>query len=70
MLAMDGNDKLAVIVAADAIGAIAPSWDHPPIGEINAIWSVTEGKRFMEWFSPGGNKIHLRAPRGSESAGL
>jgi hypothetical protein len=36
--AMDGNDRLAVIVAADAIGAIVTNWDHPPINEINAIW--------------------------------
>lgn len=37
--AMDGNDRLAVINASDEIGAIVSNWDHPPIDEINAIWS-------------------------------
>lgn len=36
---MDTNDRLAVIVCADAIGAIVTNWDHPPIDAINAIWS-------------------------------
>jgi hypothetical protein len=35
---MDANDRLAVIVAADALGAIVTNWDHPPIDAINAIW--------------------------------
>lgn len=34
---MDANDKLAVIVAD---GGIVTNWDHPPINEINAIWSA------------------------------
>lgn len=37
--AMDTNDRLAVIVAADWLGAIVSNWDHPPIDAINAIWS-------------------------------
>jgi hypothetical protein len=37
---MDGNDKLAVIVAEQALGAIVTNWDHPPISEINEIWAV------------------------------
>ena len=35
--AMDGNDKLAVINAASGV---VSTWDHPPISEINAIWST------------------------------
>lgn len=35
---MDGNDRLAVINAADHIGAVLTNWDHPPIDAINAIW--------------------------------
>lgn len=34
-VAMDSNDKLAVI---DASGGMVTTWDHPPIDEINAIW--------------------------------
>ncbi|KGM34691.1 hypothetical protein [Inquilinus limosus] len=37
---MDANDKLAVINAADYLGAIVTNWDHPPINEINAIWTA------------------------------
>lgn len=33
---MDGNDRLAVI---DAAQGIVSNWDHPPIDAINAIWS-------------------------------
>ena len=33
--AMDGNDRLAVI---DAAQGIVTDWDHPPIDAINAIW--------------------------------
>jgi hypothetical protein len=36
--AMDGNDRLAVINAADWLGAVVSNWDHPPIDAINAIW--------------------------------
>jgi hypothetical protein len=32
---MDGNDRLAVIIAD---GGIVTNWDHPPIDAINAIW--------------------------------
>lgn len=35
---MDANDRLAVINAAENIGAIVTNWDHPPIDAINAIW--------------------------------
>lgn len=35
--AMDGNDRLAVIVAN---GGVVTNWDHPPIDAINSIWSV------------------------------
>ena len=38
--AMDANDKLAVINCASDLGAIITNWDHPPIDEINAIWSA------------------------------
>jgi hypothetical protein len=38
--ALDSNDRLAVINCADAVGAILTNWDHPPIDEINAIWSA------------------------------
>ena len=34
---MDGNDKLAIIVADRGI---VTNWDHPPIDAINAIWPV------------------------------
>jgi hypothetical protein len=37
--AMDVNDRLAVINAADWLGAIVSDWDHPPIDAINAIWA-------------------------------
>ena len=37
--ALDVNDKLAVIIANDAVGAFVTNWDHPPIEAINAIWS-------------------------------
>lgn len=33
--ALDGNDKLAIIVAD---GGIVTNWDHPPLDAINAIW--------------------------------
>lgn len=33
---IDGNDRLAVI---DAQAGVVTSWDHPPIDEINAIWT-------------------------------
>lgn len=36
--AMDTGDRLAVINAADLVGAIVTNWDHPPIDAINAIW--------------------------------
>jgi len=35
-VAMDGNDKLAVI---DANAGVVSTWDRPPIDAINAIWS-------------------------------
>lgn len=35
---MDANDRLAVIVAADTLGAIVTNWDHPPVEAINSIW--------------------------------
>lgn len=35
---MDLNDGLAVINAADGLGAVVSNWDHPPINEINSIW--------------------------------
>lgn len=34
--ALDGNDRLAVIVAD---GGIVTNWDHPPIDAINSIWA-------------------------------
>jgi len=34
---MDGNDRLAVIVAD---GGIVTNWDHPPIDAINSIWTA------------------------------
>jgi len=34
-LAMDSNDRLAVIIAD---GGIVTNWDHPPIDAINTIW--------------------------------
>lgn len=37
---MDSNDRLAVIVCSDSLGAIVTNWDHPPIDAINAIWSA------------------------------
>lgn len=37
--AMDPNDRLAVINCDNAVGAILTNWDHPPIDEINAIWT-------------------------------
>ncbi|MDC7784084.1 hypothetical protein PQJ75_05505 [Rhodoplanes sp. TEM] len=36
--AMDVNDRLAVIVAADFLGAVLSTWDRPPIEAINSIW--------------------------------
>lgn len=36
--AMDANDRLAVINAADWLGAMVSNWDHPPIDAINAVW--------------------------------
>ena len=36
--AMDANDRLAVINAADSLGAIVSNWDHPLIDAINAVW--------------------------------
>lgn len=33
--ALDGNDRLAVIIAD---GGIVTNWDHPPIDAINTIW--------------------------------
>ena len=33
---MDGNDRLAVI---DAAQGVVSNWDHPPIDVINTIWS-------------------------------
>lgn len=36
-LAMDVNDRLAVI---NASGGVVTTWDKPPITEINAIWSA------------------------------
>ena len=36
---MDANDRLAVINADQALGALVTNWDHPPIDAINAIWS-------------------------------
>ena len=36
--AMDANDRLAVINAGIAIGAMVSNWDRPPLDEINAIW--------------------------------
>jgi hypothetical protein len=33
---MDDNDRLAVINAASGV---VSNWDHPPLAEINAIWS-------------------------------
>jgi hypothetical protein len=36
---MDAKDRLAVINAADWLGAVFSSWDRPPIDAINAIWS-------------------------------
>jgi hypothetical protein len=38
-LEMDANDRLAVINCADSLGAVLTNWDHPPLDEINAIWS-------------------------------
>jgi hypothetical protein len=35
---MDMNDRLAVINAADWLGAIVSNWDHPTIDAINALW--------------------------------
>lgn len=35
--AMDGNDRLAVILAD---GGIVTNWDRPPIDAINAIWAT------------------------------
>ena len=37
--ALDGNDRLAVINAADELGALVSNWDHPPIDAINTIWT-------------------------------
>ncbi|MBK3406259.1 hypothetical protein H0176_23690 [Methylorubrum populi] len=37
---MDANDRLAVINCADVVGAVLTNWDHPPLDEINAIWST------------------------------
>lgn len=37
--AMDEGDRLAVINCDSALGAILTNWDHPPINEINAIWT-------------------------------
>ncbi|MDX9998601.1 MAG: hypothetical protein WCY15_12870 [Phenylobacterium sp.] len=33
---MDANDRLAVIQCQ---GALVTNWDHPPLNEINAIWT-------------------------------
>ena len=35
--AIDTSDRLAVI---NAVGGIVSNWDHPPIDEINAIWTA------------------------------
>jgi hypothetical protein len=35
---MDLNDRLAVINAADGLGAMVSTWDRPPIDAINSIW--------------------------------
>ena len=34
---MDGNDRLAVINAADGV---VTNWDHPPVDVINSIWTA------------------------------
>jgi len=34
--ALDGNDRLAVIVAD---GGVVTDWDMPPLEEINSIWN-------------------------------
>lgn len=36
---MDSNDRLAVINAAQWLGAMVSNWDGPPIAAINEIWS-------------------------------
>ena len=38
LASMDRNDRLAVIVCSDVVGAIVTNWDHPPINAINSIW--------------------------------
>lgn len=37
---MDLNDRLAVINAAEYLGAVVSTWDRPPIEAINAIWTA------------------------------